>query len=251
MDKFKHYLQQQNWEQEEPSPKAWQGITQKLQAENVLPAYSKTKNGLVINMFKYAAAACLIGLAAVGAWYIVNKSAKEIIVKSNVPTKTEPSAQKIEPKLEQSTVPQELIKDIAKQRTVKLPKAITPSASTFTPKNNNTNYNNQLQEMENSFTQVIYLQKAKINQTPLFGESAAYYKDFTDRLTQMDKDEKLIKKDIVQLGLTPELMEQLINVYQQKLNVLKLLQAEIQKTNNRYKQNRTPADTLKTNFIEI
>lgn len=252
MDKFKQYLQQQNWEVDEPSPKAWQGIKQKMQEENVLPVASKPKKGLVINMFKYAAAACIIGLAAVGGWYILNKPAEQVIVKNEIPTKTlQTSTQKVESKVEQATIPPTPNKDVAKQVVTKMPKVNAPLVSTSTPNNNSKNYNSQLQQMENSFTQVIYLQKAKINQTPLFGESAAYYKDFTDRLTQMDKDEKLIKKDIVQLGLTPELMEQLINVYQQKLNVLKLLQAEIQKTNNRFKQNRSAADTLKTNFIEI
>lgn len=254
MDKFKQYLQQQNWEVEEPSPKAWQGIQQKMQVGNAKPVTEKPKASLVINMFKYAAAACVIGLAIVGGWYVLNKPAEPTVVNLTIPSKKEivpPANPTVESKVEPTTVPQVSTKDVAKQGVQKMPKTDALIASSSTPKNNNSNYSSELQQLEKSFTQVIYLQKSKINQTPLFGESADHYKDFTDKLNQMDKDEKLIKKDILQLGLTNELMEKLINVYQQKLNVLKLLQTEIQKTNNRYKQNRTAADTLKTNFIEI
>lgn len=253
MDKFKQHLQNQNWEVDEPSPKAWQDIQQKMQANMPLQIAPKAKKGIVVFMFKYAVAACVIGLAAVGGWYIINKPAEQVVVKVEVPVEnknTQPSIPKVENKQEQIIVPQNQNRDVVKQVVTKLQKTIAPTATTSTP-NNTPNYSSQLQQMENNFTQVIYLQKAKINQTPLFGESAEHYRDFTDKLNQMDKDEKLIKKDIVQIGLTPELMEQLINVYQQKLNVLKLLQNEIQKTNNKFKQNRTAADTLKTHFIEI
>lgn len=252
MDKFKQYLQQQNWEVDEPSPKAWQGIQQKMEKQAVVKPAPPKKRALVVSMFKYAAAACIIGLAIVGGWYIFNKPTQPAVVLQEPYKKPIIEQPLLSPKVDTlQTIIQNSSKSLAKQETKKEVRKLASSASSFTPNNNVNVYKEQLQQMENNFTQVIYMQKAKINQTPLFGESAAYYKDFIDKLNQMEKDEKLIKKDILQLGLTPELMEQLINVYQQKLNVLKLLQTEIIKTNNRYKQNRSAADTLKTNFIEI
>jgi len=48
-----------------------------------------------------------------------------------------------------------------------------------------------------------------------------------------------------------ELMNQLINVYQQKINVLKLLQSEISKTNSRYLQTKPSSDSTRTSFLKI
>jgi hypothetical protein len=67
----------------------------------------------------------------------------------------------------------------------------------------------------------------------------------------MERDEQNIKRDIRKGGLTDELLDQLINVYQQKLNMLKQLQNEIHKTNNRFKQNRGPVDSTKPYFLNI
>jgi hypothetical protein len=67
----------------------------------------------------------------------------------------------------------------------------------------------------------------------------------------MEKDEAQIKSYIQKNGMSDELLEQLINVYQQKLNMLKLLQTEMQKLNSRFKQNRPAVDTLKTYFLNL
>lgn len=67
----------------------------------------------------------------------------------------------------------------------------------------------------------------------------------------MEKDESDIKKQIIAHGLTDELLEQLINIYQQKLNVLKQLQTEINKTNSRYLQTNPVSEITKTSFLNI
>ena len=67
----------------------------------------------------------------------------------------------------------------------------------------------------------------------------------------MEKDEARIKSYIHKNGMSDELLDQLINVYQQKLNMLKQLQTEMQKLNSRYKQNRPVIDTLKTYFLNL
>jgi hypothetical protein len=105
--------------------------------------------------------------------------------------------------------------------------------------------------MEASFTQVINLQKARISTTPLYAESPVYFSEFHNQLQQIEKDEAQIKSYIQKNGMSDELLEQLINVYQQKLNMLKLLQTEMQKLNSRFKQNRPAVDTLKTYFLNL
>ncbi len=52
----------------------------------------------------------------------------------------------------------------------------------------------------------------------------SYFKDFKLQMQQMEKDEKQIKVFISKNGMTDELLDQLINVYQQKLTMLKQLQ---------------------------
>eukprot|EP01136_Pigoraptor_vietnamica_P041338 Opistho-1_new@14205 len=108
-----------------------------------------------------------------------------------------------------------------------------------------------LQHMQNSFTQVINLQRERVSSMPMYAESPAYFNDFAIQIRQMEKEEKQIKSDIARRGMTDGLLDQLINLYQQKLTILKQLQTEMTKTNNRYKQNRVPVDSAKTYFLKI
>jgi hypothetical protein len=108
-----------------------------------------------------------------------------------------------------------------------------------------------LNDLESSFTQVINLQRARVESTPMYAETPEYFSDFKIQLKQMEKDEKQIKQDIGRRGISNDLLDQLINLYQQKLNILKQLQLEMNKTNNRFKQNRGPVDTTRTYFLNI
>ena len=99
--------------------------------------------------------------------------------------------------------------------------------------------------------QVINIEKQKINSSPLYAESPAYFNDFKNRMMQMDNDEKLLRNDIKTKGPSNDMIEQLINIYQQKLNLLKQLQTEMNKMNSRYKQNKPASDSLTTYFLNI
>ena len=85
----------------------------------------------------------------------------------------------------------------------------------------------------------------------MYTETPEYFNDFKIQISQMEKDEKVIKSDIAKRGMNDELLDQLINLYQQKLNILKQLQIEMNKTNNRFKQNRGPVDSTRTYFLNI
>jgi glutamate mutase epsilon subunit len=85
----------------------------------------------------------------------------------------------------------------------------------------------------------------------MYAESPEYFDDFKIQIKQMERDEKVIKSDIAKRGMSDQLLDQLINLYQQKLNTLKQLQIEMNKTNNRYKQNRAPVDPVKTYFLNL
>lgn len=108
-----------------------------------------------------------------------------------------------------------------------------------------------LHSFEYNYTRLVNLQLKNIRQTPVYAEALGSFTDFKNALRQIDTDEAVIKATIKTSGLNDELLEQLINVYQGKLDLLKSLQHEIARTNSKIKENSQPADSLKTYFISI
>lgn len=243
MDELKKYLQdnREALDADTPRPKVWKAI----QAE-VKPA------GKVLTMttlIKWAAAACVVALAGVGIWSMTHHDTIPEQTAINSP-KAIPPAVKNDTTDSKASEQKPAINHVtteplyaANKKPAYRNKAVngTPAVDPM----------QVLDQLSGSFVQVINLQRSRISTTPLFAESPAYFDDFTKQLSQMDKDEKQIRTDIRKQGLQPEMIEQLINVYQQKLDVLKQLQLEMNKLNNRYKQNRGPIDTTKTYFINI
>lgn len=245
MDDFKKYLQlhSDDLDVDIPRDKVWLGINKELNPAKPLAA---------LVYIKWAVAACVIALAGFGGYMLLNKPVTnyQLPVASNK-NQTIDSKQKLqeEPTRLQPTTTEQLVAD---NRSVKptdnrKQRINQPATSKQQPVTNIT----ALEQVEHSFTQVINLQKAKVNTTPLIAENPGYFNDFAIEMKRMERDEQSIKKDIKKNGLTDELLDQLINVYQQKLNVLKQLQNEIHKTNNRFKQNRGPVDSTKPYFLNI
>ena len=242
MDELKKYLQsqQQDLEREAPSERVWAGVSNSLE--------TPVKSMPLRNWSIAASVIVLVGLGIL----IINKSNKPEtpIVKSTIEKINPPVIEQIDSS----------IKEVAKQiphsnNLVSNKERNYPSAAPITTFHSVQELNDEDQKKlsltEASFTQVINLQKARISTTPIFAESSNYFKDFHIQLTQIEKDEKQIKHYIQKNGMSDELLDQLINVYQQKLNMLKLLQTEVQKLNSRYKQNRPAVDTMKTYFLNL
>lgn len=242
MDELKKYLQsqQQELEREVPSERVWKGVSASLE--------TPVKSMPLRNWSIAASVILLVGLGI----FIINKSNKpeSPVVKSTIEKILPPVIEQIDAS----------IKDVAKHipnsnNLVSNKERNYPSAAPITTFHSVQELNDEDQEKlsltEASFTQVINLQKARISTTPIFAESPNYFKDFHTQLTQIEKDEKQIKHYIQKNGMSDELLDQLINVYQQKLNMLKLLQTEVQKLNSRYKQNRPAVDTMKTYFLNL
>lgn len=242
MDELKKYLlaQKESLESDEPSEKVWAGISSAFEA----PVKS-------MPIRKWAIAASVIGLVGLGALLIhLSNRTETTIVKSKDQIITPPVIEEkdsIIQKVERALAANEN-KNHNKQ---KYYPAATPITTIHSVNELNEADQSKMNLMEASFTQVINLQKARISTTPIYAESPNYFKDFHLQLQQMEKDEKQIKTYIQKNGMSDELLDQLINVYQQKLNMLKLLQTEMQKLNSRYKQNRPAVDTMKTYFLNL
>ncbi len=243
MDELKQYLQdnREALDADTPRPKVWKAI----QAE-VKPA---GKVLTITTLIKWAAAACVVALAGVGIWSVTNHDKNSEQVAISTPKAIPPAVKSIVP----DSIPVEQKINVANATAEPLYATTKKPLYKSKAANNTlaTDPSQVLDQLAGSFVQVINLQRSRISTTPLFAESPAYFDDFIKQLNQMDKDEKQIRTDIRKQGLQTEMIDQLINIYQQKLDVLKQMQLEMNKLNNRYKQNRGPVDTTKTYFINI
>ena len=251
MDEFKKYINQRADELDidMPREKVWQSIKQDLQ-----PA---KRNATLVYM-KWAIAACVIALAGFGLYKIQDTSQKPQVASATQPKQTiEVPTTELPTVIAKADLQND--KNLVQNSKFQVSNKPQTSNSKSQIQNNKQPITNKqlsrgitaLNQIENTFTQIINLQKAKVNTTPLNAESPGYFNDFTIEMKHMERDEQTIKKDISKTGLTDELLDQLINVYQQKLNMLKQLQNEINKTNNRFKQNRSPEESTKTYFLNI
>ncbi|MBX9779726.1 MAG: hypothetical protein K2X26_05240 [Chitinophagaceae bacterium] len=239
MDPFKKYIQENREavDADAPRPIVWERIEKELPA----PAKRISINRVII----WSAAACVLVLAGIGITRFARNEIRD--TSSGLRDKSYKLGNVAGNKLRDTSYELRVtgykLRDVASNTK---PVTRIPNSATRNP-----NPETRISELESSFTQVINLQKARISTTPMYAESAAYFNDFKVEMRQMEKDEAQIKKDISTRGMTNELLDQLINIYQQKLNMLKQLQLEMQKTNNRYKQNRVSVDTVRTYFLSI
>lgn len=107
-----------------------------------------------------------------------------------------------------------------------------------------------MESFKNNYTQLVNYQIKNIRSTPVYAEDPDYFGDFKIRLKQMDMDEAAIRTSIRRQGISNVLLDRLINVYQQKLDVLKSLQAEINKMNERVKP-EPGTDSLNRYYLNI
>jgi len=244
MDELKKYLQQNReaLDADEPSPLVWE----RIQVEQPVK-----RTAIVVTITRWAVAACVLVLAGIGTWSLLKEDeskTQEVLQAARAlanPRQKEKEIKQItEPVITVPEINQETNKVLASvtpgKKTVPVQKTIPERADLIA-----------LQNVENSFKQVINLQRNKVGTIPMYAESAEYFADFKIQIRQLEKDEKAVKAEIVKRGLTDELLDQLINLYQIKLSTLKQLQTEMNKINNRVKQIRRPVDSVKTYFIKI
>lgn len=103
-----------------------------------------------------------------------------------------------------------------------------------------------LRSIETNYVTIINYQLRRLESTPIYAESADYFHVFKKQWYDLGKDEEKLKKDIEVYGLNDILVDQFIQLYQNKISVLKQLQTEINKMNQRARnhpevQKQTPS----------
>lgn len=242
MDELKKYIQSHAGELDldEPRPQVWQQIRQGVG--------SAKKTSRVMMVSRWAAAACLLALAGIGAWFVLGDLKTNTIPVQSSGAKTENLTEK--PNTTPALVQEQPV--IIKKKPVLVPNtgASVKKRQINQPPMGKPDLR-ALTEIESSFMQVINLQRSRVSAMPMYAETPEYFNDFKIQIRQMEKDEKLIKSYLSKRGMKDELLDQLINLYQQKLNILKQLQIEMNKANNRFKQNRGPVDSTRTYFLNL
>jgi hypothetical protein len=93
-----------------------------------------------------------------------------------------------------------------------------------------------LKAIEDNYATIINYQLRKLEKTPIYTESPGYFHVFKKQWLDLERDERKVKQDVRLSGLNDNVVNQLIQLYQQKLWLLKELQSEITTMNSRAKQ---------------
>ncbi|MEO6732556.1 MAG: hypothetical protein ABIN01_15155 [Ferruginibacter sp.] len=226
MDELKRFLRKHEASMEVDVPDE-KGIWQRIEA-----ADKKTKqrrNPLVL-FTRYAAAACFILAIGFGLIRLTKNDMKPanlpVIVKKNLPVNRDTL---------RSAINQVVTVTAAKEKSKPVIKS-QPEKETL--------------KVEDGYQQLVSYQLKRLRTTPIYTESPGYFIDFKLQLQQMDKDEASLRNDMKVYGFNDQLLESLINIYQQKLNLLKSMQGEINKMNNRVKEKQSN-EQLSSYYLDI
>jgi hypothetical protein len=254
MDKLKEYLlrHKADLDVDSPASDTWETIGSKMSDGSHRPGFRAksgfpVKPGFSTRVVRYAVAACVIALAGAGLWLVIknNKAPLDIAKHNSGTIKREPvpGKEKIEntPRKEGRTPDKEIARDTSK------PKQARDKAKYQKP----AELSGEIAIIDKSYSSLIGYQLRKLRATPLYAENSSYFSFYVDQFKQMDQDEQEVRNEIKMVGLTNEFLEQLINVYQQKLNVLKNLQTEVNKMNNKVREKQAPSDSAEVHYLNI
>jgi hypothetical protein len=261
MDKLPSYLQTHKaaMDFDEPSTLLQQKI---IQQSNPFIA----KKVIVMQWVKWAAAACVISFAGIGVYSLLsNKKIDTSTIASKtqaekiqnidtntaaiLPTETIAKNEDTDAVLPKTNATKQPLINVTKSKRQSPLLAKTKLTKTTTPQQ--TPINKAIEAIDEQFLQVVNIQKDRIKNTPLFAENEAYFNDFKVQMKILDKDEKATRNTLKKDPLNADVLGGLITIYQQKLGLLKSLQTEINKLNNKYKQNKEPIDSARTYFLNI
>lgn len=251
MDKFKHFIQdnKQELDLERPDFDIWSKIEQHIAIEE-----GKKK---AVPIWRWIAAAACLVIISIATYFLLNE---------NKQYQASPTFAKNEHPITKQS-PKEEVKNSSKPKSTPFSKADAPIAEIASTKKviptvakskigkNRKTPQYVITDVEvGNFSQIIEYQRQYISTLPIYGQQPSFFNDFKQQIKQMDNDEKNVRKDIQKHGLTTNQIESLINIYQQKINLLKQLNLEINRINKSYYQNHLQNDSAKTenpHFLNI
>lgn len=258
MDRFKQYLQEhaEALDTDRPRDKVWQHIQQQ----------AATRPKTVIRpLYWQLAAACLAGIIGLSIWWYQPGTGDSTLAihptQTDTPSKASPvpghtnTPEAAPGTPEKHSVVTHTTTETSARQATRKEKAVTTDNPAQSLVQQDTDKREEyelspLHHLEAGFIHIINLQLNKIRITPIYSENADYFSVFKKQFYQLNEDEKAWKRKTSNNNVTEEQLDELITIYEQKLNVLKLLQAEIIKTNKHYRQTRAAA-TSASSFMDI
>jgi hypothetical protein len=237
MDEFKKYLFEHRDEldtEKPPRPQVWQHIDRQTRI---------VKKPVISLMAKWMAAAAILAATMVLIDWLqrpANTAPPQTVAETPKTTNNpEPTGQADSSNGTASVIPnEEKINALPGDKTTK-ETASAPLARKEHKKNRSLEKAiplSPLQAIEDNYATIISYQLKKVERTPIYTESAGYFHVFKKQWYDLERDEKKVKQDVRMYGLDDNVVNQLIQLYQQKLWLLKELQSEINKMNIKAKQ---------------
>jgi hypothetical protein len=266
MDRLKKHLQDHlpEMDVELPQSDLWQGIQQRI-----APAQPSKGMLLPMKMMRWVAAASVLTVVGLASFLLTQKRDGASVVQMNLPVEQLPLTKEVVPQKTNET----LVVVTPKTETPKPTKKVLPQPNkqklmqnfvANQPKKKTsikvvdsaqilrTNLANvEWKKVSNDFELILVAQKQRINRTPLLVEDPSYFDSFKLALQQLENDEKKLKKEMANgTEMNDQMLDQLIQINQQKLNLLKQLQAEINRMNERNKL-KPKSENNTTSFVNI
>lgn len=261
MDEFKKYLQanRDSLDTDEPDEALWKGVKQTLHPPKRIPM-----------PWKQLAAACVVLAIGAGIYFYTRTeatiSADPLVIANEEKPKTEkPDTSQVLPvpmtpqiKEQIAVIPQNAedgssSKMIAKRRKPAqpvLPKFQSGSLAIRKPSSRpDTLY--ALKNLEASYAGMLDIQLEKLRTQPIYAESPEYFSFFKKEFKDLEKDEEKLKQLLISAEDKTERLDELMLIYQRKISILKQLQFEINKVNNKVKQTNAGIQMQKPSYINL
>lgn len=257
MDRFKQYLQEHadELDTDRPRDKVWLHIQQQT---------GRAPKRKVYMLQWQLAAACLAGIIGLSIWWFTPETGKKPVAVQYPKADTSHSTTEL---AQTNNLPDNSTEINSLSHTNNVTPARKPAktASRYeatTKEENKESLAQQeadkkeeyepspLHHLEAGFIHIINLQLGKVRTTPIYSENADYFSSFKKQFFQLNEDEKAWKRKTANSTVTEEQLNELITIYEQKLTVLKLLQAEIIKTNKHFRQTQSAAVSA-ASFMDI
>ncbi|MCG2615005.1 hypothetical protein LZZ85_11970 [Terrimonas sp. NA20] len=261
MDEFKKYLQanRDSLDTDEPAPALWNGVKQTLHPPKRIPLF-----------WKQLAAACIVAAIGAGVYFYTRAgagreadprlSARNEQPEVNMPDSAQLSSQP--PPMEEVAAPPAHRKNKPEIKTSLKRTEQTPHLSASRQKNANSSKAMHklsqkadtlygFENIEASYASMLDIQLEKLRTQPIYAENPEYFSFFKKEFRDLEKDEEKLKQLLIRSEDKTERLDELMLIYQQKISILKQLQFEINKVNNKVKQTNAGIQTQKPSYINL
>lgn len=258
MDEFKKYLQanRDSLDSDEPDQILWKGVRDTLHPPKRIPVF-----------WKQLAAACIAAAIATGIYFY--KKTGDTVIKDPVDiAKGDQQNERLDSTVqlkipvpardEVAIVPQQKEERSSEKRASK--RIVRSLSKPFNKQTGALAKHRSLprpdslygfENLEASYASMLNIQLEKLRTQPIYSEGPEYFSFFKNEFRDLEKDEAKLKQLLISSEDKTEHLDELMLIYQRKISILKELQFEINKVNNKVKQTNAGIQMQKPSYINL